>query len=229
MNKNKNKSFSNMTKAVKNCLESLKPRPDLSLTEWAENSFFISKERSSRPGFYSAENAPYQREMVDITLDENIQYVTYMLSAQSGKNMCQELILGYHIEHAPCNVMYVMPNERDAKNLIDDGGWEIISQALESNDPGQIIGQFLMQLVAQMTENLPEGVDIDPAIYLAIGGWVEQISDYLQEEYDVSKEVMDRAEMYIGTASQQMAQGQQQQQMQMEQATPMPQQTGGLM
>lgn len=116
-----------------------------------------------------------------------------------------------------------------AKNLIDDGGWEIIEQALESNDPGQIIGQFLMQLVAQMTENLPEGVDIDPAIYLAIGGWVEQISDYLQEEYDVSKEVMDRAEMYIGTASQQMMQGQQQQQAQMEQAAPMPQQATGVM
>ena len=116
-----------------------------------------------------------------------------------------------------------------AKNLIDDGGWELIEQALESNDPGQIIGQFLMQLVAQMTENLPEEVDIDPAIYLAIGGWVEQISDYLQEEYDVPKEVMDRAEMYIGTASQQMLQGQQQQQSQMEQAAPMPQQAGGPM
>ena len=116
-----------------------------------------------------------------------------------------------------------------AKNLIDDGGWEIIEQALESNDPGQIIGQFLMQLVAQMTENSPEEVDIDPAIYLAIGGWVEQISDYLQEEYDVPKEVMDRAEMYIGTASQQMLQGQQQQQAQMEQAAPMPQQATGVM
>lgn len=116
-----------------------------------------------------------------------------------------------------------------AKNLIDDGGWDIIEQALGSNDPGQIIGQFLMQLVAQMTENLPEGVDIDPAIYLAIGGWVEQISDYLQEEYDVPKEVMDRAEMYIGTASQQMLQGQQQQQAQMEQAAPMPQQATGVM
>lgn len=116
-----------------------------------------------------------------------------------------------------------------AKNLIDDGGWEIIEQALASKDPGQIIGQFLMQLVAQMTENLPEEVDIDPAIYLAIGGWVEQISDYLQEEYDVPKEVMDRAEMYIGTASQQMLQGQQQQQAQMEQAAPMPQQATGVM
>ena len=116
-----------------------------------------------------------------------------------------------------------------AKNLIDDGGWDIIEQALASKDPGQIIGQFLMQLVAQMTENLPEEVDIDPAIYLAIGGWVEQISDYLQEEYDVPKEVMDRAEMYIGTASQQMLQGQQQQQAQMEQAAPMPQQATGVM
>lgn len=115
-----NKSLKNAINAVKDALMVFKPRPELTLTEWSEKSFFISKERSSRPGFYSSDNAPYQREMVDITLDENIQYVSYMLSAQSGKNMCQELILGYHIEHKPCGIMYVMPTEKDAKGLIDE-------------------------------------------------------------------------------------------------------------
>lgn len=96
-----------------------------------------------------------------------------------------------------------------AKDLIDDGGYEIIEQALDTKDPGQIIGQFMMQMVAQMTEQFPDGVEIDPAVYLAEGGWVEQVSDYLQEEYDVPREVMDRAEIFIGTASQQMLEGQQ--------------------
>lgn len=99
-----------------------------------------------------------------------------------------------------------------AKNLIDDGGYEVIEQAMSSSDPGQVIGQFLMQMVSQMAENLPEGVDLSPRIFFAYGGWVEQISDYLQEEYDVPKKDMDRAEMYIGSAAQQMAQGQAQQQ-----------------
>ena len=114
------------------------------------------------------------------------------------------------------------------KNLIDDGGIEVIEQALQTPDPGQVIGQFLMQMVAQMTENLPNGVEIDPAIYLAVGGWVEQISDYLQEEYDVPKQVMDRAEIFIGTAANEMAAGAQAQQQQ-QAAPPMPQQQGGMM
>lgn len=82
-----------------------------------------------------------------------------------------------------------------------------------------------MQMVSQMSEQLPEEVALDPSIFFAVGGWVEQISDYLQEEYDVPKEVMDRAEIYIGTAAQQMAQGQQAQQ---PAPPPVPQQ-GGMM
>lgn len=96
-----------------------------------------------------------------------------------------------------------------AKELIDDGGIDVIERAVEqSNDPGQVIGQFLMQMVSQLGEQLPEEVNISPRIFFSYGGWVEQVSDYLQEQYDIPTEAMDRAEMYIGTAAQQMQQGQ---------------------
>ena len=97
---------------------------------------------------------------------------------------------------------------RLAEDLIDDGGIEIVQQALQSSDPGQVIGQFLMQLVSQMSENLPKDIELSPRIYFAEGGWIEQVSDFLQDEYDIPRDVMDRAEMFIGTAAQQMAQGQ---------------------
>lgn len=107
-----------------------------------------------------------------------------------------------------------------AKNMIDEGGYEVIEQALQSSDPGQVIGQFLMQLVSQMSEQMPPELQPSARIFFAYGGWVEQISDYLQEEYDVPRDVMDRAEMFIATAAQQMSQGQQGQQ----QAAPAPEQ-----
>lgn len=91
-----------------------------------------------------------------------------------------------------------------AKNLIDDGGYEVIEQAMSSKDPGQVIGQFLFQMVAQMGEQLP--FEPSPNIFFAKGGWVEQISDYLQEEYDIPKKDMDRAEIYIAQSAQSMAQ-----------------------
>lgn len=112
-----------------------------------------------------------------------------------------------------------------AENMIDEGGSQVIEQAMASNDPGSIIGQFLMQLGSQLGEQLP--FDISPRIMLARGGWLEQISDYLQEEYDVPKKIMDRAEIFVASSAQGMSQGQQQQQAPAEQAQPvMPQ--GGM-
>lgn len=91
-----------------------------------------------------------------------------------------------------------------AQNLIDDAGYEVIEQAQASKDPGTVIGQFLMQLGSQLGEQLP--FDISPRIMFAVGGWVEQISDYIQETYKVPKKIMDRAEIFIASSAQQMAQ-----------------------
>lgn len=92
------------------------------------------------------------------------------------------------------------------KRLIDEGGKEVITAANNSSDPGQVIGQFLVQLGSQLVEQLPKNVQLSPAIFLSKHGWLEQISDFLQEEYDVSKKVMDRAEIYVASTAQQMAQ-----------------------
>ena len=115
-----------------------------------------------------------------------------------------------------------------SKNLIDDGGYEVIEQAQNSKDPGVVIGQFLMQLSEQLAEQLP--FDPSPRILLAPDGWVEKISDFIQEEYNVPKKVMDRAEIFIATSAQQMGQASQQQApqqvMEAQAAPPMPQ--GGM-
>ena len=97
-----------------------------------------------------------------------------------------------------------------AENLIDEGGIEALDMAKGSKDPGQVIGQFLMQLGSQLGEQLP--FEISPRIMLARGGWLEQVSDYLQDEYGFSKKDMDRAEIFVASSAQGMAQGQQAQQ-----------------
>lgn len=90
------------------------------------------------------------------------------------------------------------------KNMIDEGGAQVVEQALASKDPGVILGQFLYQLGGQLAEKLP--FDPSPRIMLAQGGFLEQISDYLQEQYDVPKKVADRAEIYIASSAQAQAQ-----------------------
>lgn len=96
-----------------------------------------------------------------------------------------------------------------AKSMIDDEGIKVIKSAENSKDQGQVIGQFLFQLGSTLAEKLSGTVDISPRIMLAEGGWVEQVSDYLQETYGVPKDVMDRAEIYVAQSAQQMSQAQQ--------------------
>lgn len=97
------------------------------------------------------------------------------------------------------------------EKMIDEGGIDVINQAIqESSDPSQVIGQFLMQLGSQMHESMPEDMQLSKKVFLCEGGWVEQISDFLQEEHGIKKSVMDRAEIYIASSAQQMAQGAQQ-------------------
>lgn len=99
-----------------------------------------------------------------------------------------------------------------AQNIIDDGGISVIDEAVNSSkDPGQVIGQFLMQLVSQMSEQLPREVQFSPRIFLAEGGWLEEISDYLQEQYNIPQKDMDRAEIFVAASANSMAQGQAQQ------------------
>lgn len=96
-----------------------------------------------------------------------------------------------------------------AQNLIDDAGAEVIESSKGSKDQGEVIGQFIFQMGSQLGEQLQGMIDLSPRIFLIEGGWVEQVSDYLQEEYKVPRAIMDRAELYIGGMAQKMAEGQQ--------------------
>lgn len=98
------------------------------------------------------------------------------------------------------------------QNLLDKGGFDVIQKAVDqSKDPGQVVGQFFMQMGQQLMENMPEGMELSPKILLAQGGWVEQMSDYVQEELGINKKIMDKAEIYIASTATQMAQAKQQQ------------------
>lgn len=96
------------------------------------------------------------------------------------------------------------------KKLVSEAGNEVLSAAQDSSDPSQVIGQFLVQLGSQLAEELPEELKPSPRVFLASGGWLEQMSDFIQDEYDIGRDVMDRAEVYVASTGQQMAQAQQQ-------------------
>ncbi|HEY9814708.1 MAG TPA: hypothetical protein V6D20_02725 [Candidatus Obscuribacterales bacterium] len=78
------------------------------------------------------------------------------------------------------------------KMLQEGGGMKIISDAIQqSQQPAQVIGQFLAQMIGQLAENLQREMDIDPKIFLAKGGWLDSILNYIEKEMDMPEEFSD--------------------------------------
>lgn len=94
-----------------------------------------------------------------------------------------------------------------AERLFQEGGYDVIEQAIEtSSDPAQVIGQFLIQMIKQMDEAAPNESKFSKRIYLAKGGWVEQVMDLIIDEFQLDYAISDKAEVYIASTIQQMAQ-----------------------
>ncbi len=77
--------------------------------------------------------------------------------------------------------------------LLNDGGLDMLRKAInESTDPAVVIGQFLAQLMGQMAETLRDEVDIDPAIFLAKGGWLDMTLDYIETKLGYPEQFSDQ-------------------------------------
>jgi hypothetical protein len=79
------------------------------------------------------------------------------------------------------------------KLMTEGHGLDIIRQAVNSSkDPAQVIGQFLAQIMAEMGTKLQQEYAIDPKIFLAKGGWLEHMLDYIETQLGLPKDFSDQ-------------------------------------
>lgn len=79
------------------------------------------------------------------------------------------------------------------KLLNDSGGMQVIKEAIDtSQDPGQVVGQFITQLIAKMGEELGQSMNVDPRAFLAKGGFLEEILDYIEQQLGLPEEFSDQ-------------------------------------
>lgn len=78
--------------------------------------------------------------------------------------------------------------------LMTEGeGLQQIRQAInQSQDPAQVIGQFLAQIMAQLATKLQDEFKVDPKIFLAKGGWLENMLDYIEKKLGLPSEFSDQ-------------------------------------
>lgn len=77
--------------------------------------------------------------------------------------------------------------------LQQGGGLDVIRNAMnESNDPAQVVGQFLAQIMGQLAEQLQGQINLDPRVFLAKNGWLDLMLDYIEDQLGLPSEFSDQ-------------------------------------
>lgn len=85
------------------------PPPVLTISEWAEQNMWLSREDSNEPGKYHLDRAPFQKEPLDVIGDNNTRRVTLVWASQLGKTIMMKTIIGYYMDQEPSPMLYIMP------------------------------------------------------------------------------------------------------------------------
>jgi phage terminase large subunit GpA-like protein len=95
--------------------ERLRPPPRLTVSQWADRYRVLSPEGSFRAGPFNSDDAPYQREFMDICGDPRYQSVVGMWASQSGKTETLNCVAGYYIDQDPSPILMLQPTEKMAE------------------------------------------------------------------------------------------------------------------
>lgn len=98
---------------VRKALAKWKPPPRLTLSEWADEHFYLSAESSAQAGRWHT--LPYQKGILDAITDPAVTSVSVMKSARVGYTKCMNAAIGYHMHQNPCSILVVQPTVEDAK------------------------------------------------------------------------------------------------------------------
>ena len=93
----------------------LRPPPRMSLSEWADEHFYLSPESAAEPGRWHT--LPYQRGILDAITDPSVWRVSVMKAARVGYTKCIGAAIGYYLHQDPCPIMVVQPTVEDAEGF----------------------------------------------------------------------------------------------------------------
>lgn len=93
-------------------------------------------------------------------------------------------------------------------DLLNEGGMDQLRKVInQSGDPMMVIAQFIVQLVAQLSEVLSQETNFDPRVMLAPGGFVDSITDYIVEKLELEEDAADMIEQEVLEMIKGLAQG----------------------
>lgn len=107
-----------IVRAMRKASEFLRPPPDLKPSEWAESNVRIPI-GNAVPGPIRFDNAPYQREPLDMTARADCNRITLMWGAQVGKTQTGLCAQAYKIAQNPVSQMMCQPSQGDLTTWLE--------------------------------------------------------------------------------------------------------------
>jgi phage terminase large subunit GpA-like protein len=96
--------------------ESIRPDPDLTIRQWAEQHRVLSAETSAEPGPWRTERVPHTGEIMDeLSPSSPTQEVTWVAGTQVAKTEVGNNFCGFVIDWAPGPMMMVYPTSNTGK------------------------------------------------------------------------------------------------------------------
>lgn len=96
------------------------PPPRLIVSQWADRERRLSPESSAESGAWRTARVPYLREMMDAICADNVSTVVIQSSAQVGKTELLLNVIGYHIQHDPAPILFILPSLEMAESVSKD-------------------------------------------------------------------------------------------------------------
>lgn len=90
------------------------------MSEWADNSRYLTGEESPSPGLWKTSTTPYLKAIMDTFSDRTTQVATFLKPTQVGATETAINICGYTIDYSPARIFYVLPDEDTAKEFSVD-------------------------------------------------------------------------------------------------------------
>lgn len=86
-----------------------KPPPNLSVAEWSDNHRKLSSESSAEAGQWRTDRVPFQREIMEVINDPNVEEITFLKSSQVGATEILLNAIGYYIDQEPSTILCLQP------------------------------------------------------------------------------------------------------------------------
>ena len=94
----------------------MRPDPNLTVSEWADQHRWLSSRASAEPGRYRTARTPYLRGIMDaLSPSHPAQRISFMKAAQVGATEAGNNWIGFVIHHAPGPMLAVLPTVEMAK------------------------------------------------------------------------------------------------------------------